>query len=109
MITGVELAGLMLAMLPIVAKATRSYSEGIGIIRDWRKCSEVYKQFAQKVEVETLLLSQHLENLILQVAMSPSQGRRLCYNLKDPDWSDEQLEVRLREMLPQKAYEHYIA
>lgn len=108
MASGVELAGIVLAVLPIVAKGVKEYGDGLALIHEYWRYRGIYKEFQHQIDLQTLLLRQQLEYLLGQIAQSSAQLQELIDRPDSPEWSNQDLENRLRQLLPQGAYESYI-
>jgi hypothetical protein len=108
MLTGVELAGIILAVLPIVKDGIEKSENGLSAMQDWWRYRTVFKKFQHDVDLQTLLLRQQLEHLLQQIVLSPSEMSTLIQNPGGPAWSSKDLDTRLRKILPGDSYDCYM-
>jgi hypothetical protein len=106
--SGIELAGLIIAILPLVSEGLEKSEKGLASMQDWWRYRIVFKSFQHEVDLQTLLLRQQLENLLGQVVSSSAQLAELLNEPRGAAWSNKELDARLRRMLPENAYQCYM-
>jgi hypothetical protein len=91
MVTGVECAGLVLAVLPLVIEAAKVYSEGVEDILDVVKSSrsnEKLKEFYEKFFWEVWLFEYRVKRIIDELPKIPDERKSLLVaNLHMNDWA----------------------
>jgi hypothetical protein len=91
MVTGVECAGLVLAVLPLVIEAAKVYSEGVEDILDVVKSSrsnEKLKEFYEKFFWEVWLFEYQVKQIINALPKIPDERKSLLIaNLHMNDWA----------------------
>lgn len=90
MVTGVECAGLVLAVLPLVIEAAKAYSEGVEDILDVVKSSrsnEKLEEFYEKFFWEVLEFELRVKQIIDALPEIPDERKSLLVaNLHVDDW-----------------------
>ena len=101
MVTGVETAGVILAILPLVVNQLEAYVQGLETIKTFRT-----KRYRRELESYlTRLGTQHaiflntLEQLLEDVADSDDEVRDLIGNPTGPSWQDAVFQAKLRKRL----------
>jgi hypothetical protein len=101
MLTGVETAGIVLAILPLVVNQLDAYVQGLETIKTFRT-----KRYRRELESYlTRLGTQHaiflntLEQLLEDVADSDDEVRDLIGNPTGPLWQDTAFQAKLRKRL----------
>lgn len=106
MITGIETAGIVLAVFPLLLSALEHYREGFEVLSDWWKFRPVFKKLIYAIELQWNFFNENLEELLSPIITSDAEMGAL---LKDPmglAWRNPDLESRLQERLP-KSYQSY--
>lgn len=106
MITGVETAGLVLAIFPLLISALEHYQEGFERLSDWWKFRTEFLGFMHVIGRQAILFDENLEELLSPIITSDAEMDAL---LRDPTgsfWRRTELEEKLRDCLP-KSYESY--
>ena len=99
MITGVETAGLVLAVFPLVVKALQSWQKGSKSIRSWRKTEQVVKQYLMRVQNQYVAFENTIELLLEDIVQSPEHLKDMlqepCGSLWHEGSYEEQVRLRL--------------
>lgn len=106
MITGIETAGLVLAVFPLLISALEHYREGFEPLKDWWKFRTEFVGFAHIIGRQYLLFEENLEELLSPIVSSDAEMDMLLNNPQHPSWRNPRLEEMLRSRLP-KSYERY--
>lgn len=102
MVTGIEAAGLVLAIIPLILKQLNIYMEGIETIKTFRKAK--YQRYLKRHA--TVLGSQqckliHTMELVLEDIVPQDQISSLTKNQDHPLWQDKSVKKKLRGRLGQ--------
>lgn len=95
--SGIEIAGLVLGAFPLLISAAEHYREGCESIKDWWQFEGVYLTFRNKVKTEETLFRTYMISVLLEDLDSVEDAERLCNDPDSPEWKDGVLEVSLRE------------
>ncbi|KAI9853577.1 MAG: hypothetical protein M1813_002057 [Trichoglossum hirsutum] len=106
MVTGCEVAGLVLAGFPIVIAYLKHYQEGFSTLQDWWKFRTEFVAFRHEISCQSLLFVENLEHLLSPIVDSDVEMDGLVNNPNSPLWHDPDMEQRLQKRLP-KSYETY--
>lgn len=105
--SGVEIAGFVLASLPLMISALEHYRETAEVLEGWWKIKREYTKCMRNLKYHKLAFEENLEELLLPLI---ADDTRLQDLLKDPgglSWQDPSLEAMLRDRLP-KTYSSYL-
>ena len=105
--SGIEAAGLALAIFPIVLTALENYRETAEVIGDWWKFKRKYIKCKRDVEYYHIAFESNLKQLLLPLICDDDQIGILMSDPGGDGWFEEELESKLRERLP-NAYEAYL-
>jgi hypothetical protein len=89
MVTGIEAAGLALAIFPLVVKG---YLEGASMFEDARKHRRVLKRLVRRLDMENV----KFENTCTDILDGMVPANELVRFLKGEGWKDDWFQVRLR-------------
>lgn len=106
MITGVETAGLVLAIFPLLVSALEHYQEGFESLNDWWRFRTEFLGFIHSVGRQAILFDENLEELLSPIIISDAEMDALLRDPTGPSWRRAGLEVKLMDRLP-KSYESY--
>jgi hypothetical protein len=106
MLTGIEVAGLILSIFPLVISGLEHYKEGFETLHGWWMYRTDYLEFLRKIGVQSVLFQANLEELLGPIVESEALLHELMRNPRSPAWNNEQLEKRLRKQLP-TSYDWY--
>jgi hypothetical protein len=105
--SGVEIAGFVLAAFPLLISALEHYREGAEVLEGWWKIKREYKKCKQNLNYHKLAFEENLEELLLPLIADDDELKRLIECPGGDKWNDPALEERLRERLP-KTYSSYL-
>ena len=108
MLTGIETAGIILAIFPLVISALEHYQQGFHPIKEWIRFRGEFTTFLNALIRQKIFFRQNIEELLSPIISSEYEMSLL---LDDPGgcaWADDGLNQRLRQRLPGKyEYESY--
>ncbi len=98
MVTGVETAGLVLAVFPLVVEGLKTYLKGVESIKRWWKYVSVLKHLIRLLRMEEAKFSNTCTELLHDLVGAP----QLALLLEKPGgwrWRDADLQIKLRQRL----------
>jgi hypothetical protein len=111
MVTGVETAGLVLAVFPLVVNGLGSYVAGANTLRRWRN-ERMYgrelKHLQRQLETQRVIYLNTLEELLAGIVHSDADRALLINDPSGPTWKHKEYETLLHERLGQ-SYHAYLA
>jgi hypothetical protein len=105
--SGVEVAGFVLAAFPLLISALEDYRQGWEILEDWWKIKREYKKCQQNLKIQKLVFEENLEQLLSTLVQDDEELKLLIAKPGGDLWQDAELESGLKERLP-KSYEVYL-
>jgi hypothetical protein len=81
---GVEAAGFILAVFPLLISAAEDYQRGFEPLLKWKRFRKEFVGFIDTVDIERHLFSQMIERLLISVAEVPEQ--ELHHFMTDPEY-----------------------
>ena len=105
--SGVEAAGIALAVFPLLISALEHYRESAEVLGDWWKFKRKYTKCKRDIEYHQLTFTANLEELLLPLVADDEDMEVLISDPGGSRWGDPELEVRLRARLP-NSYEAYL-
>lgn len=105
--SGVEVAGFVLAVFPLAITALEHYRESADVLGIWWKFRKEYRTWNHSLSLCRLSFESNLEEFLLPLIADEEQLQSLLAKPDGPEWKNPDLERRLRERLP-KSYELYV-
>lgn len=102
MANGLELAGLILAAIPLIIKGLDHYADGVRTIKKWWRYRRELESLARSLIVEKTLFCGSCEKLLNELAIDDDLFFELVENPGGPSWRGEQLDLKLRQHLGSK-------
>jgi hypothetical protein len=101
MVTGVEAAGIILAILPLVVNQLDAYVQGLATIKTFRtkRYRRELESYLTKLGTQQAIFLNTLEHLLEDVADSDDEVRDLIGNPAGTSWQDPVFQQRLRKRL----------
>lgn len=99
MATGVEVAGLVLAVLPLLVNQLDNYARGLERTRTLRRYSRELYKYAVGLSTQHKLLLNTLEQTLEEVVDNHDERSELIYNPKGPGWRHPDFREKLRKKL----------
>lgn len=96
--SGIELAGLILAIFPVVVEGVELYVKGVNALERWWRFSRVLKRLLRRIRLERLKFQQNCEALLCGIT-EPGQLDRLLKDPGGPEWTLPDLQGRLEKQL----------
>ena len=108
MVTGIETAGLVLAVFPLVVKGLVVYVDGIQDIKRLRRCREVLESLNAKIRVQSAVFRQNIEELFIAAdVFDPEEIDFVFENLDDRLWKNDERNKELERFLG-SSYHSYV-
>jgi hypothetical protein len=98
MVTGVEVAGLVMAAFPIVVSALQFYLDGLESIKHWWRYAKLLKHFIRILDMERTKFENVCEELLYD-AFGGIELSRLLEDPGGPRWRQPSLLEKLRDGL----------
>ncbi|CAG7921976.1 unnamed protein product [Penicillium olsonii] len=99
MVTGIEAAGLALAILPLFVNQIDGYVRGIEKIKLLRRYRGEFKRYATGLRSQHTILLNTLEDVLGEIVDDEDQIRELIRNPQGEGWRDPDIQKRLRRRL----------
>lgn len=99
MATGVEVAGLVLALIPLLVNQLDNYARGFERIRALRRYRRELQSYATGLSAQYSILLNTLELSLEGVIDSHDERSELIHNPKGPGWKHPDLQEKLSEKL----------
>ncbi|KAF2263450.1 hypothetical protein CC78DRAFT_465821 [Lojkania enalia] len=110
MITGIEIAGVILGSFPLVIHALECYGEGLETMQEWVRFRTDFNGFLSDFIRQQIFFRQHIEDLLSPVVDSEYQMGCMLDDPNHIEWKDPRLEAKLKKRLPgMHEYETYMA
>ena len=108
MLTGIEVAGLVLAVFPLVINALEHYEDGLQPLKEWMRFRNEFATFMNALCRQKIFFRQNIEELLGPIVASDFEMAQLLDDPDGPAWKSEELDRKLRARLPGKyEYECY--
>ncbi|KAI9050907.1 hypothetical protein LZ554_005021 [Drepanopeziza brunnea f. sp. 'monogermtubi'] len=104
--SGVEIAGFVLATLPLMISALEHYRETSEVLETWWKIKQEYMKCMRNLKYHKVAFEENLEELLLPLIAEEERLQKLLKDPGGPEWGDRSLEAMLQHRLP-KTYESY--
>ncbi|KAL5313882.1 hypothetical protein ACEPPN_018305 [Leptodophora sp. 'Broadleaf-Isolate-01'] len=105
--SGVEIAGFVLASLPLMISALEHYRETAEVLEGWWKIKREYIKCMRNLKYHKVAFEENLEELLLPLIADESKLQELLKDPGGPSWQDRTLEAMLKERMP-KTYSSYL-
>jgi hypothetical protein len=111
MVTGVEIAGLVLGAMPLVIRALESYRKGLNPLLDYFHYNTTLTKLRIRLNIQHVLFEDHLKRLLLSES-SPAEIEALFYDPNEPSrialWGSKEVEQKLRKKLSQQQFKTFM-
>lgn len=108
MLTGIEIAGTILATFPLIISAMEHYENGFQPIKEWIRFRGEFATFLNSLVRQKIFFRQNIEELLSPIISSDYEMSVLLDDPGGRAWTDTELSDRLRRRLPGKfEYECY--
>ena len=105
--SGVEVAGFILASFPIAVSTLEHYRETAEVLGLFWKIRREYKKWIHSLNIGRLTFEQNLEQFLLPLIADEDELQHLIAHPDGPEWKNPKLETRLRQRLP-RSYSLYV-
>jgi hypothetical protein len=110
-LTGVEIAGLVLGAMPLVISALESYRKGLNPIHDYFRYNSTLTTLCTRLKIQQVLYEDHLKRLLLSES-SPAEIQALFDDPNEPSrialWGSKEVEQKLRNKLGQQQFKTFM-
>lgn len=107
MATGIEVAGVALAVFPLLAKGLSQVVSGIKNIKQWKRYKLKLQEYADILESASVCFLDTLEELLGDIVNSDEELALLLETPVGPLWQKPEYDERLRERLG-RSYSWYL-
>ncbi len=108
MVTGIEVAGITLAVFPIIVNGLSRFAEGVDTIKSWRRYRRELAGYARTLECQQTWYLDTVEELLEGIVRSEEELMALAQNPGSDIWQRPEFELRLRQRLDH-SYKPYMA
>ncbi|RPB25171.1 hypothetical protein L211DRAFT_806386 [Terfezia boudieri ATCC MYA-4762] len=110
MVTGLELAGLILATFPLIISGLDAYENGFQTMKEWSRFRKEYLVFMTALGKQKLFFRQNITTLLDPIVKSEDHMMRLLEDPAGKEWKDPELDDMLRRRLEglEETYECYM-
>jgi hypothetical protein len=105
--SGVEIAGFVLAAFPLMISALEHYRKGAEVLEGWWMIKCEYRKCKNNLNYHKVAFEENLEELLLPLIADEDKLQRLLNDPGGPEWKDPELEKLLKERMP-KTYSSYL-
>ena len=105
--SGIEVAGIALAVFPIIINGISHFTEGLETIKRWRQYRIRLQHYANVVETQYVYYLGTIEGLLIDIVDSEDDMARLMLHPRGVDWQSSVYAERLRQRLD-RSYEVYV-
>ncbi|KUJ07975.1 uncharacterized protein LY89DRAFT_742271 [Mollisia scopiformis] len=105
--SGVEIAGFVLAAFPLLISALEHYRETAEVLEGWWNIKTEYKKCMRNIKYHQIVFEENLEELLLPLIADEEKLQRLLQNPGGHEWDDTELEKILQKRMP-KTYSVYL-
>ncbi|KAH8587077.1 hypothetical protein B0O99DRAFT_557149 [Bisporella sp. PMI_857] len=105
--SGVEIAGFVLAAIPLMISALEHYKESAEVLEGWWKVKSEWRKCKNNLNYHKVAFEENLEELLLPLIADEEKLKHLLDCPGGPEWRDPTLEEMLRERMP-KTYSAYL-
>ena len=95
MVTGVEIAGLVLGAFPLAIEGIKAYSEGMKTVKDMKNYQQILRQFSRELKVERCKYDNAFLGLLAEL-VGPAKADQLKADLTSAKWDDEHFRSELK-------------
>ncbi|PMD14530.1 hypothetical protein NA56DRAFT_693937 [Hyaloscypha hepaticicola] len=105
--SGVEIAGFVLAALPLMISGLEHYRESAEVLETWWKIKREYQKCMRNLKYHKVAFEENLEELLLPLIADEVKLHRLLNDPGGSEWKDPKLEALLQQRMP-KTYSSYM-
>ena len=104
--SGIEAAGLVLAVFPIVVSGLQHFTEGLETVKNWRRYNRELAKYSRTLETQRIVYLNTIERLFEGIIQSNDEFEAFMNNPGPAFALDPRYEERLRERLG-RSYGNY--
>ena len=102
MLTGIEIAGITLALFPLIISALEHYESGFETIKEWVRFRGEFATFLNAFVRQQIFFRQNIEELLSPIVSSQYEMSLLIDHPGGSAWAASELNQSLRRRLPGK-------
>src|SRR5262245_14680943 len=106
MATGIEIVGLMLAVLPLIISALEHYEEGVSTIEKFFRYKREIRSIIEALATENAIFKNSCEQLLSDI-FGPAELAEMLQNPRGETWSQPHIVTELRARLD-RSYDVYM-
>jgi hypothetical protein len=97
--SGVEIIGLVLGVLPLVISAAEDYKEGLEPLLRWKRFIFVFREFITSVDIQRQMFQLVLKKLLITVQLPAEEKQKLLTVRNYEGWRQPATIVAMRARL----------
>jgi hypothetical protein len=97
--SGVEVAGLVLALLPVFISAAEHYRDGLGLVKRAIRRKDFIIQYKDELTLQRTFLALYIKAVIGKTALSPKMQLELVNNPNGTSWQNPEVVNELKKSL----------
>ena len=105
--SGFEIAGVVLGILPLIITALEGYGEGIKTISSMIGYRELVRNLVLDFQIETRSFQRGCEKLLSRLQIPPDEVDELLKSPKGEQWNDPTLDAKIQKLLGFEDYSQY--
>lgn len=105
--SGIEIAGLLLGVFPLLISALEHYRRSTEVLDDWWQIKQEYTKCKNEIKLQELAFEGSLERFLLPLVVDDNQIAALIAEPGGTKWKDPALEDKVKSRLP-KSYDLFI-
>ena len=104
--SGIEVAGLVLAVFPIVVSGLRHFTDGLETIKSWKRYHKELSKYARTLETQSIVFLNTTERLFEGIIQSNDELEAFMKDAGQASFRNQRYEERLRMRLGD-SYDNY--
>ena len=97
--SGIEVAGIALAVFPVLVNGVTCFVDGVQTIRRWRRYRVILQDYADILETQRVYYQDTLEGLLTGIVQSEDEIRDLMELPRGAIWKSAEYDEKLRQRL----------
>lgn len=105
--SGIEVAGIALAVFPVLVNGITGYAAGARTFKYWRRCRAQLEDYAYNIKVQKIYYLDTLEGLLIDIVESEDDLESLMSDPGGAAWQRAEYDQLLRRRLD-RSYDVYL-
>lgn len=97
--SGFEIAGVVLGVLPLIISALEDYGEGIKAIKSMIRYKELVRNLVLDFQIETSSFKRGCEKLLARLQIAPEEVEELLKFPQGKQWNEPTLDAKIQKLL----------